>query len=176
MYWLLKKQLNASQNAKSRSPVVSSVTLVGTMLSGEMIMSNSMYAVTVPPIIHSLTNLRVILEKAASHAEAKKIDPSVLVHARLYSDMFPLSRQVQIPTDVAKGAVSRLAGLEPPKYDDNESTFAELLARIDKTIALLKSFKAEQIDETEGKIIVLLMHDKTVEFKGLAYSQWQTHR
>ncbi|AMK75928.1 hypothetical protein EDE11_108190 [Methylomonas methanica] len=132
-------------------------------------MSHTMYAVTVPPIIHSLTNLRAILEKAASHAEAKKIDPSVLINARLYPDMFPLSRQVQIATDVAKGAVSRLAGLEPPKYDDNEATFAELLARLDKTIALLKSFKAEQIDETEEKTIMLPMHDKTVEFKGLAY-------
>jgi len=85
-------------------------------------MSHSMYVVTVPPIIHSLTNLRAILEKAASYAEAKKIDPSVLVNARLYPDMFPLSRQVQIATDVAKGAVSRLASLDPPKYEDNEST------------------------------------------------------
>lgn len=132
-------------------------------------MSHSMYLVTVPPIIQSLTNLRAILEKAVSHAEAKKIDPSVLVNSRLYPDMFPLSRQVQIATDVAKGAVSRLAGSEPPKYEDNESTFTELLVRIDKTIALLESFKAEQIDESEDKTIILPMHDKTVEFKGLPY-------
>jgi hypothetical protein len=85
-----------------------------------------MYVASVPPIIRSLTNLRAILEKAAAHADAKKIDPSVLVNARLYPDMYPLSRQVQIATDVAKGAVSRLAGLEPPKYEDNESTFPEL--------------------------------------------------
>ena len=132
-------------------------------------MSNFMYVASVPPIIRSLTNLRSILEKAVAYAEAKKIDPSVLINARLYPDMFPLLRQVQIATDVAKGAVSRLAGLEPPKYDDNESTFPELLARLDKTIALLESFKPEQIDGSEDKTIILPMHDRTVNFKGLPF-------
>ena len=132
-------------------------------------MSHSIYAITVPPILRSLTNLRAILEKAIAYAEAKKIDPVVLLNARLYPDMFPLVRQVQIATDVAKGAVSRLAGLQPPKYEDNESTFPELLARIDKTIALLESTKAEQIDGAEDKVIALPVHDKTVEFRGLAY-------
>ena len=132
-------------------------------------MSNFMYAATVPPIIRSLTNLRSILEKAFVYAEAKKIDPSILLNARLYPDMFPLSRQVQIATDVGKGAVSRLAGLEPPKYEDNEMTFPELLARLDKTIALLESFKPEQIDGSEDKTIILPMHDRTVTFKGLPY-------
>lgn len=132
-------------------------------------MSNFMYIASVSPIIHSLTNLRLILEKAATHAEAKKIDPSVLINARLYPDMFPLSRQVQIATDVAKGVVSRLAGLEPPKYEDNESTFPELIARLDKTIALLESFKPEQIDGSEDRTITLPMHDRTVTFKGLPY-------
>jgi len=132
-------------------------------------MSNFMYVSSVPPIIRSLTNLRSILEKAVAYAEAKKIDPSVLINARLYPDMFPLSRQVQIATDVAKGAVSRLAGLEPPKYEDNESTFPEFLSRLDKTIALLESFKPEQIDGSEDKTIILPMHDRTVNFKGLPY-------
>lgn len=132
-------------------------------------MSISMYVASVPPIIRSLTNLRAILEKAIAHAEAKKIDPSVLVNARLYPDMFPLSRQVQIATDVAKGAASRLAGLEPPKFDDNESTFPELLARLDKTIALLESCKPEQIDGSEDRTITLPMHDRTVTFQGLPY-------
>jgi uncharacterized protein len=132
-------------------------------------MSNFMYVASVPPIIRSLTNLRSILEKAVAYAEVKKIDPSVLINARLYPDMFPLSRQVQIATDVAKGGASRLAGLEPPKYEDNESTFPELLARLDKTIALLESFKPEQIDGSEDKTIILPMHDKTVTFKGLPY-------
>lgn len=132
-------------------------------------MSNFMYVASVPPMIRSLTNLKSILEKAAAHAEAKKIDPSILINARLYPDMFPLSRQVQIATDVAKGAVSRLSGLEPPKYEDNESTFSELLARLDKTVALLESCQPEQIDGSEDRIITLPMHDRTINFKGLPY-------
>ena len=132
-------------------------------------MSNFMYAATVPPIIRSLTNLRSILEKAEAYAETKKIDPSVLLNARLYPDMFPLSRQVQIATDVGKGAVSRLAGLEPPKYEDNEMTFPELLARLDKTISLLESIRPEQIDGSQDRIITLPMHDRTITFKGLPY-------
>ena len=132
-------------------------------------MSSFMYAASIPPLIKSLTNLRAILEKAATYAEAKKIDPAVLISARLYPDMYPLSRQVQIATDVAKGAASRLAGLEPPKYDDNEATFPELLARIDKTVALLKSFAPEKIDGSEQKTILLPRHDRVTEFTGLAY-------
>jgi hypothetical protein len=132
-------------------------------------MSISMYLASVPPILRTLINLREILGKAATHAEAKKIDPSVLINARLYPDMLPLSHQVQIATDNAKGAVSRLAGMEPPKYEDNESTFPELVARIDKTIALLETFKPEQIDGSEDKTITLPMHDRTLTFKGMLY-------
>ena len=132
-------------------------------------MSISMYLASVPPILRTLTNLRAILEKAASHAEAKKIDPSVLINARLYPDMFPLYHQVQIATDNAKGSVSRLAGVQPPKYEDNETTFAELVARLDKTIALLKTFKQEQIDGSEDKTITLAMRDRTLTFKGMPY-------
>jgi len=132
-------------------------------------MSDLMYAVAIPPMIKSLTNLRAILEKAIAYADGKKIDPAVLVTARLYPDMYPLSRQVQIATDVAKGAASRLAGLEPPKYEDNETTFPELLARLDKTIALLQSLSPEQINGSEDKTIVLPLHDRSMEFKGLTY-------
>jgi hypothetical protein len=134
-------------------------------------MSNSisMYVVSIAPIIRSLSNLRAILEKAAAYAEAKKIAPSVLINASLYPDMFPLSRQVQIATDVAKGAASRLAGLEPPKFEDDESSFPELLQRVDKTLALLESLKPEQIDGSEDRTIALPMHDKTANFKGLPY-------
>ena len=132
-------------------------------------MSISMCQASVPPFLRALTNLRAILEKAAAHAEAKKIAPSVLVNARLYPDMFPLSRQVQTATDTAKGAVSRLAGMEPPKYEDNESTFPELVARIDKTIAILEKFKPEQIDGSEDKTITLPMRDRTLTFKGMPY-------
>jgi hypothetical protein len=129
----------------------------------------SMYLASVPPMLRTLTNLKAILEKAADHAEAKKIDPAVLINARLYPDMFPLSRQVQIATDNAKGATSRLAGIDPPKYEDNELKFQDFVARIDKTIAFLESFKPVQIDGTEDKTITLPMHDKTINFKGMPY-------
>lgn len=132
-------------------------------------MSLSMYALTVPPIVRSLTQLRLILEKAADYAEAKKIDPSVLVNARLYPDMYPLKRQVQIASDVSKGAVSRLVGQEPPKFEDVENSFSELIDRIDKTLAHINSFTAEQVDGTESKTILLPRHDRTSTFTGLTY-------
>lgn len=137
-------------------------------MSGDSQMS-VMYAITVPPVVRSLTQLQLILEKAADYAEARKIDPAVLVNARLYPDMHPLKRQVQIVSDVCKGAVSRLAGQEPPKFEDNENTFPELLKRIDKTLAHIRSFTAEQIDGTETKTILLPRHDRTSKFTGLAY-------
>lgn len=132
-------------------------------------MTISMYQASVPPMIKTLTNLRRLLEKAAMHAETKKIEPSVLVNARLYPDMFPLSRQVQIATDMAKGAASRLASKEVPKYEDNETTFPELVARLDKTIALLETFKPEDINGSEDNTITLPMRDRTLTFKGLPY-------
>jgi uncharacterized protein len=132
-------------------------------------MTISMYRASIPPIVRSLTNLRAVLEKGAAHAEAKKIDPSVLLAARLYPDMFALSRQVQIATDNAKGVASRLAGLEPPKYEDNESTFAELIARIDKTVAYLETFKPEQIDGSEDATITLPLRSTTLSFLGMPY-------
>jgi len=132
-------------------------------------MTISMYQASVPAMIKTLSNLRNFLEKALTHAEAKKIDPSVLVNARLYPDMFPLSRQVQIATDMAKGAASRLAGQEVPSYEDNEATFPELIARLDKTIALLATFKPGDIDGSEDRTITLPMRDRTLTFKGLPY-------
>lgn len=132
-------------------------------------MSISMYLASVPPMTRTLTSLRSIVEKAAFHAEARKIDPSVLINARLYPDMFPFSKQVQIATDNAKGSVSRLAGVEPPKYEDNENTFTELAVRLDRTIEYLKTFKAEQIDGSEDRVITLKLHHDTLTFKGMSY-------
>lgn len=129
----------------------------------------SMYRASVPPIVRSLTNLRTILEKAAAHAEARKIDPSVLLNMRLYPDMLPMSRQVQIATDNAKGVASRLAGMEPPKYEDNESTFPELVARIDKTLAYLGTFEPEQIDGSEERTITLPRRDTTLTIASTPY-------
>ena len=132
-------------------------------------MTSFIYTATVPTIVRSLNNLRAILVKAEAYAETQKIDPTVLINARLYPNMFPLSTQVQIATDIAKGAVSRLAGVEPPKYEDNEASFPELLARIDKTINLLESFSPEQLDGSEDKAIALPLHDRTLNFTGLSY-------
>jgi len=116
-------------------------------------MKISMYDACVPPGIRMLTNLAVILEKAAAHAEVKKIDPEVLINARLYPDMFPLVRQVQIASDSAKGGAARLAGLEPPSYEDNEKTLAELIARAKKTVAYLETLKPAQFEGSEDRTI-----------------------
>ena len=132
-------------------------------------MSISMYQASIPPLVHMLENLDAILAKAAAHAEAKRIDPSVLVNGRLYPDMFPLARQVQIATDTAKGCGARLAGQEPPKYEDTEASFRELSARVRKTIAYLESLPAEAIDGSEERVITLKLRDTTVTFRGTAY-------
>ncbi|MGH8292579.1 MAG: DUF1993 domain-containing protein [Gammaproteobacteria bacterium] len=132
-------------------------------------MSLSMYQASVPVFIRTLTNLSAILKKGEAHAQARKIAPEVLVNARLYPDMFPLVRQVQIASDTAKGCASRLAGQEPPSYPDTEQTFAELYARLDKTIAHLKSLKPAQIDGSEERPIELKMRDRTVHTKGREY-------
>ena len=107
----------------------------------------AMYDAAVPTITRALRNLIGVLEKGAAHAEAKKIEPSVLVASRLYPDMFPLSRQVQIACDVAKLGTSRMAQAEAPKWEDNESTFPELVERVRKTIAYLETLKPAQFDD-----------------------------
>lgn len=118
-------------------------------------MSLSMYRASVPVLVRMLTNLRGILEKGAAHAQARQIDPAALIGFRLYPDMFPLSRQVQIATDMAKGGAARLAGTEPERYADSETGFPELIARVEKTIAYIKTFTAAQIDGSEDRDIVL---------------------
>lgn len=132
-------------------------------------MSLTMYSASVPAFIRLLGNLRVILEKAAAHAEARKIEPAALVGFRLYPDMFPLSRQVQIATDMMKGCAARLAGVEPPRYEDNETTFAELIGRIDTTLAFLNGFTAAQIDGSEDKAIQLKSPRGELNFTGQQY-------
>jgi hypothetical protein len=132
-------------------------------------MSLSMHAATVSPMRHMLKSLSALLTKAESHCEARKIDPAVLLGARLYPDMFPLTRQVQIASDTAKGAAARLADVEIPKFDDTETTFAELQARIDKTIAFLDSLQPQQFEGAESRKIVLPLRDRTIEFSGADY-------
>jgi hypothetical protein len=116
-----------------------------------------------------MTNLIVILEKGLAYAEAKKIDPSVLLNSRLFPDMLPLTRQIHIATDGAKGAAARLAGQTPPVYEDNETTFPEVIARLKKTIDYLKTFNAAQIDGSENKDITLKIGAHEMKFVGQAY-------
>lgn len=118
-------------------------------------MSLSMYQASIPVFIRGLENLSHLLDKAAAHAEAKKIEPAVFIGARLYPDMFALARQVQITSDTAKGAAARLSGVDNPGFADTETSFLELQERITKTIDFLKGIKPEQIDGTEQKAIVL---------------------
>jgi len=132
-------------------------------------MSLSMYQASAPVYTQTLTALSNILKKAAAYAEAKKIDPSVLINARIAPDMYPLSRQVQIATDHAKGSLARLAGVEPPSFPDTESTFDELQARITKTLDYVKTFKPAQIDGSEEKDVVLTFGTQKFPFKGLDY-------
>jgi len=132
-------------------------------------MSLSMYQASTPVFIRGLGNLSAILDKAATHAEAKKIDPSVFINARLAPDMYPLSRQVQIASDVAKGCAARLAGIEVPSYEDNETTFPELQARIAKTVAFLQSVSPPQIDGSADRPISLKLRGREVGFLGQPY-------
>lgn len=132
-------------------------------------MSLTMYSAFIPVAIRTLQNLSAILAKGAAHCEARKIDPNAFLSARLYPDMFPLTRQVQIASDTVKGAAARLAGIEIPKYEDNEASFAELQARLDKTVAFLKTIEPAQIDGKEEADIVLSFPSRTFEFKGQAY-------
>ena len=132
-------------------------------------MSLSMHAVAVPTFLTTLGALAKILDKAAAHCAAKKIDPAALLGARLFPDMFPLTRQVQLTCDFAKNTAGRLAGQEPPKWEDKESTFAELQARIAKTIEFVKGFKAAQIDGSEERDVTIPMRDGPTTFKGQRY-------
>jgi len=116
-------------------------------------MSLSLYDASIPTFVHSLRALKAILEKAVAHAEARKFDPNVFVATRLYPDMLAFSRQIQIATDAAKGAAARLSGTEPPKFEDNETTMAELIARVTKTIDYLESFKPEQFAGDDNRVI-----------------------
>ncbi len=132
-------------------------------------MSVSMYQTSVPVMQRLMTNLIGILDKAEAHAKAKKIDEEVFVNSRLAPDMFPLKRQVQIASDMAKGAVARLAGVDIPKWEDNETSFADLKARLQKSIDYVGTFKPAQIDGSESKDISLTIGGQPKTLKGHQY-------
>ena len=128
-----------------------------------------MYQASAPRFTNILRNLSTILDKAEAHCAAKKIEPTVLTSYRLFPDMFPLTRQVQIACDTAKGAVARLAGVDIPKHEDTEQSFAELKARIAKTIDFVESVSAAKIDGSDDKEVVLQMRSGERRFKGMQY-------
>ncbi len=132
-------------------------------------MTISMFQASVPAFVRGLTNLKAILEKAAAHAQAHKIDDTVFVTARLYPNMLPLAKQIQIASDFARGTTARLAGVEPPAMEDNEKTLADLIARVDRTLDYVKPFTAAQIDGSEGKVITRQVRGQPRTFTGLNY-------
>jgi hypothetical protein len=128
-----------------------------------------MYDATIPPLKRALNNLSHILKKGEEHADAKKIEHSVLLNARLFPDMYPLTRQVQIATDMSKGAAARLAAVEIPKYDDNETTFAELQTRIARTIAFIDAVKPAQMEGSETRDVGITVRKMELKFTGQSY-------
>ena len=132
-------------------------------------MSISMYEISIPVLTRGLTNLSAILDKAAAHAAAKKFDSAVLASSRLFPDMHPLVRQVQIACDTAKGAAARLAEVEVPKHEDTEVTFAELKARIAKTVDFLKTISAAQVKDAESRSIEIKFPNGAWKFTGIDY-------
>lgn len=129
----------------------------------------SMYQASVPRFVHMLGNLSAMLEKAEAHVDARKVDPTSLINFRLFPDMFPFSRQIQVTCDVSKGAIARLAGVEVPKHEDVEQTFAELRARIAKTVGFIQTIRPEQVDGSEDKDIVVKLGKQEYRFKGMQY-------
>lgn len=132
-------------------------------------MKISMYCASVGTYSRILTSLDSILDKAVAWADERKIDHAALLQARLAPDMLNLVKQVQIASDMIKGTVARLAGIEPPKYEDNEQSFADLKARIAKTLAFIKTVTEAQMEGSEERHIVLPLRTRTMEFKGLGY-------
>jgi hypothetical protein len=137
--------------------------------SKESMMANQAYDVMSAIFTKMLPNLKSILSKAEADAKARKIDPQVFLQARLAPDMFALTRQVQIVTDQVKGGLARLSGSDVPSWEDNESTFADLQARVDKAIAYVKTFKPEQFEGADTRKVELKFPNATFSFNGRDY-------
>jgi hypothetical protein len=132
-------------------------------------MSLTMYSASVPVFVRMLDNVGSWLDKAETHAAAKKFDPSVYLAARLAPDMLPFTKQIQIACDAAKFCVARLTGTESPKFEDNETSIAELRERVARTIAYVRSVPAEQIDGTDARDISVPRRDGSMTMKGEDY-------
>jgi len=133
----------------------------------------TMYVASVEVFQPMLVSLAAILDKAKASATARKFDPAILVNARLAPDMFALNRQVQLASDFAKNSTARLAGIDPPRFEDTETTFEELQARIAKTLEWLKGIEPAALEGSEDRDIKVPLRDRTLEMKGLAFlRQW----
>jgi uncharacterized protein len=132
-------------------------------------MSFGMYQASIPAFVKMLNNLSSILDKAERYASERKIAPEVLLNWRLAPDMFPLTRQIQIASDMAKGCAARLAGADVPSYADDEKSFPELKERIAKTLKFIQGFSAKDIDGSESRDISLTVGGQPIKFKGETY-------
>lgn len=132
-------------------------------------MKISVHAMSVELLANALTNLSHVLDKGHAHAVARKYDPALLLAARLAPDMLPLTRQIQIASDASKFGVSRLAGVEAPKFEDKEQTFEELRARIARTVDFIKGVPASALEGSEDRVIKVPLRDRALELKGLDY-------
>lgn len=129
----------------------------------------SMFDATISPLSHALKNLSHILKKGEEYADTKKIEHSVLLNARLFPDMYPLIRQVQIASDMSKGAAARLAGIDMPKYEDDETTFEQLQARIAKTLDFIATIPHEKLIDAETRNITISVRKVELQFTGQNY-------
>ena len=134
-------------------------------------MSISMHSMSQAVFQRALTQLLHLMEKGAANARARNFDVSVLVGSRLAPDMLPFSRQIQLASDFAKNSMARLAAVDPPKFEDTETTLDELLARVRKTIDYVDSMTPAALEGSEGRDIVIKLRDRTLEFKGLEFLQ-----
>lgn len=132
-------------------------------------MTISLYTAFIPAAVHTLQSLSAILAKGQAHCDARKVDPAVFLSSRIFPDMFPLTKQVQIATDMVKGGAARLAGIEAPKFEDTETSFAQLQERIANTVAFLQSVRPDQIDGREDAAIELKLPSRELRFTGLNY-------
>ena len=134
-------------------------------------MQISMHAMSHGVFHRALTQLLHIMEKGVANARARNFDVSVLVSSRLAPDMLPFSRQIQLTSDFAKNSMARLAGVDPPKFEDTETTMAELVARVKKTLEYLDTVPAAALQGSETRAITIKLRDRTLEFQGLEFLQ-----
>ena len=132
-------------------------------------MSLTIYTATVPTCARALNNLASILEKAAAHAEARKIDPAVLLKTRLFPDMLPLATQIQLANDIAQGGAARLAGAQVPTFEAKERSFAEWIASSRATVAYLESLKPAQFEGSEERTVTWQTRTSTKSMQGTPY-------